>query len=265
MFLMNAQELGIALSVSGLGSREVSRSLAVLAAVIALLSLIALAVFEARRLERSQVRSRVLIMAMALAPTVGLVCLDLLQDKRLHEPRYLSFAVPFLAVLVAYGVLGAAGRGRRWAVVLFVGLVAIQLARVNWGFDRCVRDQTGSITRGLVEIIEGFETPSRLVAIGAGFGQGDPAVWAWELDAATPMLVFGPTSDLEAVLVELSRVVDVWVTFATDKATLPVEQELLRRVDASGQFVLVFRSPSAIHFVRRPTGPSSAPTASGPP
>ena len=253
MIRMNAQEVGIALSGSGSISQELQETLSTVVALAGIAALVVLSRVWIRRQRREGAREFwVLIVALAVAPTLGVVLMDLALDKRLHEARYLAFAVPALAVLLSHGVLSAARSRQRWGMVLLVGLVSIQLARVNWGFERCVRDQTGSISRGIVEIIEGVEVPSRLVAVAGGFGQGDPAVWAYELDAETPMMVFDSDSDPRVLLSYLSQAVDIWITFASDKATLPVERELLQTLQQTGEFIVVFRNRAAIHLIRGP-------------
>ena len=250
---MNAQEIGIALSVSGTDATTLRIGFSNWVPVLAVLGLALLSGFFLRRQDfRSARHFWVLMVALAAAPTVGLGLMDLALDKELHEPRYLAFAVPALAVLLSYGALNAAKQRQRWATILFVGMLAVQVARVNWGFDRCVKDQTGSITRSLVEIVEGVEAPSQLVAVAAGFGQGDPAVWAYELGAATPMLVFDPTLDPRRLQSYLESPVDLWIAFSSDKATLPMEQALVQQMEASEKHILVFRNRAAIRFIRRP-------------
>ena len=251
MIMMNAQETGIALSQAGSGTPETRATLSVGAAFVAITGLIWLSVFWIRRQGWQGNREFwSLTMALAAAPTAGLILLDMVLDKRLHEARYLSLGVPALAILLSYGVLRAAKSRQRWGLLLFAGLLAIQLARVNWGFERCVRDQTGSITRGLVNIIEGVETPAQLVAIAGGFGQGDPASWVYELDAKTPMLVFGHDTDPLQLMSEVSPALDLWITFSSEKASLPVELELVRRLEVSGDYTVVFRNRAAIHMIR---------------
>lgn len=251
MVLMNAQEMGIALSRAGVGSPETQKALSAIAAVVAMSALVVFSVYWIGR-QGWQRNSEFwcLIVALAAAPTAGLVLMDLILGKRLHEARYLAFAVPALAVLLSYGVLSATRHRQRWGPLLFAGLLAIQVARINWGFERCVRDQTGSITRGLVKIIAGVETPSQLVAVAGGFGEGDPAVWAYELEAGTPMLVFDQGTDPRHLMNFVSQAVDLWITFSSDKATLPVELELVKRLEESGDFIVVFRNRAAIHLIR---------------
>lgn len=102
----------------------------------------------------------------------------------------------------------------------------------------------------MASIIEGVEAPSQLVAVAAGFGQGDPASWVYELDPETPMLVFGHDSDPDNLMSEVLPAVDLWITFSSEKASLPVELELVRRLEESGRYTVAFRNRAAVHLIR---------------
>jgi len=184
-----------------------------------------------------------------VAPTLGVFAVDVALGQRIHQPRYVVFAVAALATVAATGLLGLRGP-RRWGLLLLGALLLVQASRVNWGFERCVRDQTGGIKRSLASIIDGYESPGRLVLIGAGWGVGDPASWIYELRPGTLIAVFDRGADLDAMLRAAAAYPDLWVTFSTDKVTLKAEQEVLQRLRTDGAYQEVFANPLASHFVR---------------
>lgn len=247
---LNAENLGVSMGGSaksvtggwggGLG----------LAGNLGFLALTAVGGLCAWRRQRTGEPLWTLLAVLAVAPTLGVFAADVSLGQRLHQPRYVVFATAGLATLTATGLLGWSGRRRRWGVLLLAAVLAIQASRVNWGFERCVRDQSGGIKRSMASVIDGYESPGRLVLIGAGWGVGDPASWLYELAPETRVAVFDDETDLATLLRAAAPYPDLWVAFSTDKRTLGAEQQLLRRLRAGEAYLEVFSNPLAAHFLR---------------
>lgn len=214
---------------------------------LAFLAVAAVAAVGLLRRARADRRLVELAILLALAPSAGVAVLDLGFGWHLTEPRFHGLAAVGLALAIGTGLSELTPRPR-WAGWLVVLVVAVQLSRVNWGFETCADDLTGSITRSMARLAAatGDET---LVAIGAGHGLGDPASWTYELPPAATMLVFSRVDATEEVAARCARFPSVWVALASDRITRPQEERLMRSLLADG-YQVAFASPKAVHLVR---------------
>lgn len=246
---LNMKNLGVSMAGSAEATTEGWGAALGWVQKLAFLALIGVGAFHAWRRHKAGERIWSLLAVLAVAPTLGVFAVNMALGQRIHQPRYVVFAVAALATVAATGLLSLRGP-RRWGLLLLGALLLVQASRVNWGFERCVRDQTGGIKRSLASVIDGYESPGRLVLIGAGWGVGDPASWIYELQPETLVAVFDWGADRDAMLRAAAAYPDLWVTFSTDKVTLGAEQEVLRRLRTSGAYQEVFANPLVSHFVR---------------
>ena len=149
-----------------------------------LAGLFALVVWRWRGLARPGAR---LLLAMALAaPPLGLVALGLAFDTTPIELRYLSFAVPYAALLLA-GSLGTLPRRLSLPVAALV--LTIQAASVA---GLLTRGETMQPARAVAGLSASLAWPGAVVLVPAGNdGVGVPGAFASEAPDWLPMLVVG--------------------------------------------------------------------------
>ncbi len=195
-----------------------------------------------------------LLLALAAAPSAGVLLLDVAFDKRLHLTRYVNLAGPALAVLLTYGLVGLlASPGatkRRLGALLLAALLALQATSVNWGLEVCPNAEFSGSWRSLAHRIHHTSRPSHAVLIARGHGVGTPGSVIYELDAATHVAVFGWHTDLERLLEDIAPYDDLWLVFSIDGRTLTEENQLLRLLETSGRYRGVYRDELAMHLVR---------------
>ncbi len=130
--------------------------------------------------------ARGLLAMAALAPPLGLILLGLLFDATPIELRYLAFAVPFAALLLA-GSLATLPRGM--ACVIGGTVLAIQAASLAGLFTRA---ETMQPARATAEAAAAAAWPKGVVLVPHGNdGVGIVGAFASEAPAWLPMLVVG--------------------------------------------------------------------------
>ena len=154
----------------------------VLGGVLAALS--ALIVWRWRGLARPNAR---LLLAMAVAaPPLGLVALGLIFNTTPIELRYLSFSVPFAALLLAGSL---ATLPKRLALPITVLVLAIQTASLA---GLLTRNETMQPARTTASLAASLAWPNGVVLLPAGNdGVGVPGAFAAEAPDWLPMLVVG--------------------------------------------------------------------------
>lgn len=161
----------------------------------------------------------VLLVGMALAPSLGVVLLDAIFDKNLVQARYWLFALPGLSVLLSYGLVHHFAA--RW---LLLGVAFLQLGAVNWNSEGTL-GWPGSVSRSWAETIGEAVDPPTLVLIGAGFGRGFPGQFVYELDSSIDTLVLDDPADSSTVERALSQYNTVWILFPRETSTRPIESQ----------------------------------------
>jgi hypothetical protein len=191
-----------------------------------------------------------LLGALATAPSVGLVVLNVLFDKHLHYDQYVLYAAPALAAFVAYPIAHMAFSRPLVSAGVFAAVVAVQIAGVNWGFEEDPGVETPS--RSLARTINERGARS-VVLIDEGHGRSSPASLVYELDPNTPVAVFGKRTTVDALVASLSRYDDVWIRFSTDYPPNPVRDRLLNALEQSACFRDVGYERRTLHLERLTT------------
>jgi len=97
---------------------------------------VALAAVGLWTLARSRPQAAALALTVVAVPAVALLAIGL-GSTASPETRHLIFALPFVAMLVAAGLLAAArAAGRRGTAVLSLGLALLVAVQIAWGWHR---------------------------------------------------------------------------------------------------------------------------------
>jgi len=191
-----------------------------------------------------------LFLGLAVAPSLGVVLLDFFFNKHLHQPSYLVFAGPALAVVATYGSTKLIS-ARRWlGMAPLAILLGLQIASIDWGSPKGLMGHRGLDMRSVAGLIQASSSPSHIVVIGAGDENeyGHPGSVVYELEPQTMIVVLRVTGDLEGLLADVQDYEDVWLIQAVDHATADVENVFANRLQESGRYREVFRKWPAIHF-----------------
>jgi hypothetical protein len=210
---------------------------------------------------RKEIDKRIvsLMIGLAIAPSAGVLALDLFFDKDLGKSSYVLFAGPAIVFLLT---LAAGSRavtnevsGRRasapsrvfFAVVSF--FVGLQLTGINFDLER-TPGFAGSTIRSMAARIEA-SSPPPLVVIGAGHGRGDPASLVYELEPDTMVCVVSPDSDLVKMRRRIAAYENVWFVFAKGRKTAAEEDQLYETLIEGGGYRVVSRSKRLAHLQKR--------------
>jgi hypothetical protein len=220
--------------------------LAFVAGMAAFASLCAIALLRTKSAERPHFL--VLVWALALAPSVGLMTLDVLFDKHLVEERYFYFAVPALVVLITHK-LGAFRQPLRSLTYLPLGILWLsQLICVNWGYEVAIGRRADRY-RSLAKAVEAVGSRSAVLYAGVEFGDGIPASLVCELPASLPVVFVEIDTDAMALASVLDRYEYVWQVYSGGP-TGPVEHAVADRLSKLGR--TPEPAPGAVLFRRQP-------------
>ncbi len=198
-----------------------------------------------------------LMAGLAIAPSLGLLALDLIFSKNLGKSSYVLFGVPAIVVLLTLAVGDRSQRTddeSRWSagnlarIVAFMVpfLVGLQLTGINFDLER-TPEFAGSTLRSLARKIEA-SSPSPVVVIGAGHGRGDPASVIYELEPETEVCVLDNDSDLSLLKSELESFDEIWIVFAKGRKTAAKEQSLFEALSKDDGYRVVFRAKRVAHL-----------------
>jgi hypothetical protein len=200
-----------------------------------------------------------LMIGLAIAPSAGVVALDLIFNKDLGKSSYVLFAGPaivFLLMLAAgdrrfEGAGCASGSSLTTRVVVAVVgfFIGLQLTGINFDLER-TPGFAGSTIRSMAATIEASQPPP-LVVIGAGHGRGDPATLIYELGPETLVCVVSNGSETVTMRQQISRYENVWFVFAKGRKTSAVEDQLYEDLTGDGGFRVVSRSKRLAHLQKR--------------
>jgi hypothetical protein len=204
---------------------------------------------------------------LALAPSLGVLALDIAFSKNLGKASYVLFAGPAVSVLLALGAVHrwqCDSNARRWpgpwldrlgrcALAFFIGL---QLTGINFDLER-TPEFAGSALRTLTRKLEA-STAESVVVIGAGHGRGDPASIIYEMKPDTTVCVIDGETDVDALKSELERYDEIWIVFAKGRMTAAVEEELVSALSADKSY-RVLTATKRIAHLRRGLKSSRAP------
>jgi len=186
----------------------------------------------------------ILLSGLACAPSAGILLLDLLFEKNLSVNRYVAFAGPAVAVIMAYGITRLLVSRQRVGWALMVILWGVQLLGINWGAENQIDSRVHSVARA----IEAASAHSQVVIIGAGHGRGHPGALLYELNPDITVAVLTNSHNPESLLPRVQDYEDIWISFASDRATQRVEQDLLNRLQQSGQYQELWRNERTIQL-----------------
>ena len=200
-----------------------------------------------------------LMAGLAIAPSAGVLALDIVFSKNLGKPSYVLFAGPAIAFLLTLAVgdrsqpkvgesrWSAASLARivGYVIPFFIGL---QLTGINFDLER-TPGFAGSTLRSLAGKID-KTSRSSVVVIGAGHGRGDPATVIYELAPETPVCVVDNDSDLTRLKSRLTNFDEIWIVFAKGRMTAAVEQSLFEALTKNGEYRIVSRAKRFAHLRR---------------
>jgi hypothetical protein len=191
-----------------------------------------------------------LMTGLAVAPSAGLLALDLIFDKDLGKSSYVLFAGPAIVffLTLACGFRKVEGDGSKEGTSLTTGItvfvvpffIALQLTGINFDLER-TPGFAGSTIRTMAATIEA-SSPPPLVVVGAGHGRGDPATLIYELSPETTVCVVSPDSDLMKMRREIAAYENVWLVFAKGRKTDAVEEQLYRGLTRDDGYRVVSRA-----------------------
>lgn len=198
-----------------------------------------------------------LMAGFTIAPSLGVVALDILFNKSLGKSSYVLFGLPAIVVLLTLAVgdrsepqvgesrWSAANLARivGFVVPLFIGL---QLSGINFDLER-TPEFPGSTLRSLASRIEA-SSPSPVVVVGAGHGRGDPASVIYELAPETFVCVVDNDSDLSRLSSELNLFDEIWIVFAKGRMTANIERSLFETLTDGGEYAVISRAKRVAHL-----------------
>ncbi|MEM9090656.1 MAG: hypothetical protein AAGC93_18150 [Cyanobacteria bacterium P01_F01_bin.53] len=190
-----------------------------------------------------------LLLGLALSPSVGLFLMDVLSDKNLNAYRYLLFAGPALTALLTYGLthsrpVGLPARlfarvpsrfpvrltGRK---ILLLVLLGLQLIGINWGTER-TRGWGGSHFRSLASTIQASSSASTIVVIDAGGGRGYAGPVVYELAPTTMVSFLLKDSTVSEMYASLQQYDDIWLLYSSASKTAELKRDLLNELEKAG-------------------------------
>jgi hypothetical protein len=176
----------------------------------------------------------ILILGLALAPSVGIALLDFVFDKRLSDTfSYLGMSGPFSAVVASRAIAAGMDSGRRWATLGFFGLVVVELNGINWG-DAGGPMHTGR-GRSLARMIGESASPSQIVLVDEGEGRTNPGSVLYELDPRILFACFPLENQAEQAWATVRPFSDVWVVLSIE-TTPGARRRFLDRFYKSGAY-----------------------------
>ncbi len=224
-------------------------------AIIGVPALIGIAVYlAAGRRREDDGKFWALLGGLAVAPSIGLLTLDVLFGKRSMYPLYLMFAGPPLVVILCHALVSLRSGWMRSAGVLIVATMF--LLGINWGFEEgSVIPYQGGI-RSLAQTVSRTRSASQIVVVDEGMGRTNPGAVIYELDPETLVVCFGRGTDFQKLWDNVSKYEDVWIarSFDTTPETVIVREELVRRFMESKAYCQVMRNDRVSHFRRLNAG-----------
>jgi hypothetical protein len=198
-----------------------------------------------------------LMAGLAMAPSLGLLALDLLFGKNLGKSSYVLFGGPAIVVLLTLAVGDRSEQevgDSRWSAAglsRIVGsiipfFIVLQLTGINFNLER-TPGFAGSTLRSLVRRIEKSPRPP-VVVVGAGHGRGDPATVIYEMAPETTVCVIDGNSDLSRLSSELAIFEEIWFVFAKGRKTDAVERSLFEVLTEDGDYRVISRAKRVAHL-----------------
>ena len=179
-----------------------------------------------------------LVVGLVIAPSVGIMVLDLPSNWQLYEIRYLVWAGPALAIVAANGVVKLISSRPTWGWSLLAVLLLVQLTSINWGEEDAF---VGVRWRSLAKIIQASSSSSHVVVLGGGGVRAwFPAALIYELDPNVMVAILRPELDVDKLAVEIERYDHVWVVCSPGdrimSITRSIENKFLKRLQESGGY-----------------------------
>jgi hypothetical protein len=195
----------------------------------------------------------VLLLGLASAPSLGIMLLDFVFQKHLHNLRYLLLAAPAFAVILTYGITRLAAFPKYLKLSLLTIILGLQMVTINWGYPQGFRVHPGIDMRSLAEVIRTSSAPSSIVVIGEGDRNesGHPGSVIYELAPATMIVVLSAASDLPRLQQDIQAYDDIWLVFSVDRGTTAIEYAFLDFLQKSGQYQELFHNWPALQLRKR--------------
>jgi hypothetical protein len=177
------------------------------------------------------------LLILAFAPSVGLVFLNVVFGRHLHDIQYVHYAASGAAALVTYPVVRLTATRRAAGIGALAAIAGVQALGINWGFaegplgSAPSRDQAASIASSA--------SVGQLVLIDAGLGRSNPASLVYELDPQATVLVYGAHDGIDELWQKVRRYSDLWIRFSTDHPPPAIRDQLLDRLEQSGCYTEV--------------------------
>lgn len=198
-----------------------------------------------------------LIVGLAVAPSLGVLLLDLVFSKDLGKSSYVLFGGPALIVLLTMVFSGASSSGpfsswrsavglRKAAGYLLALILGLQLTGINFGLER-TPNFAGSTLRSTISRIQNSSSDP-VIVVGAGHGRGDPACVVYEAAPETMISVVNDDTDIEALSAQLAGFEDVWLVFAKGRRTSDAEERLYSLLTDGGGYRAVSRATRLAHL-----------------
>lgn len=194
---------------------------------------------------------------LLLAPALGVLTLNVALDMHLYLPKYFAFAAPAASIFVAHGIARLTVE-RQWTGWFSMAALLVVLWNSSWGAGA---DPKRGYPQGETEAWIGpvMSSEDVAVAVGAGYGRGEPAATIYDLaslvgGSEVDVLVITNGSSAEGPAELLSRYSNVWVVRAPYGDTEMEEQGLIDRMSGREDFERARDIGRATHFVRTAAG-----------
>jgi len=176
-----------------------------------------------------------LVLGLAVAPSVGLMLIDFLWNAHMHINRYLACAGPAVAVIASYGLVKLFSCRPKLGWCLAAGVLLIQFSGINWGEE--IDAYMGSRMRSLAKMIQASPASSRLVVMGGDERSWQPAApLIYELEPNVTIVTLRSQRDLRRFDRAIEKYEYVWVVCAEDCSVESPERAFLNRLLRSGLY-----------------------------
>jgi len=193
-----------------------------------------------RRRETNQ-KFWILLLGLAIAPSVGILAMDLYVKTTMWNPQYIAWGAPAIAVALAYPIARLCASRRVLGSALLSFVFLLQLNCINWGLEAGPTQVSGDKMRSVANAIKQSWSPLQIVLIdegckdlAAGCGFQFSGAFIYYLDPKTKIVTFNNDSSLENLVSMAEGHQDIWIAFSGALKNFPednLRHQLLKRLE----------------------------------